>query len=129
MVDPSTIQELVGAFLAQGFSHNEIVNNLCTQVPEMSPGEALSAIKRVYNVWKQSVEELDLNSEDHRNWHVQQRHRLLRESLAEGTVLSQRLALSTLDSLAAMQGLKTTVEHEFTKPLTLTLVPKEESPE
>ena len=126
MVDPATVQQLAGALLAQGYSHTEAVENLCSVVPGLTPGDAHACIKRIYTVWRQTGEELDLNSEDHRNWHVHLRQRLLREAIKDPSAPCQRLALSILDSLATIQGLKNIQERELLKPLTLMLVPKQE---
>lgn len=121
------LQTITGEYLAMGLTNEEILSCL-EEKQQLTPDEAKETLRRVYDSWSSVREALNLQAEDDGNWHQHLRMKLLQKAIANDTVPAQRLALMILDSLAGIQGIRTTIEQVV--PLSIELVerkPKSES--
>jgi len=117
------LHTLVGEYLAAGQTNDEILERL-EKEQELSGEDACSILRGVYDSWTSVREGLNLQTEDNRGWHQYLRMKLLQAAIADVSTPSRRLALSILDSLAALQGI-TTVQSQPV-PLPIQLVEKKE---
>ncbi len=125
-MDASEIQSVIGELLAGGHADNDIIDTIVEE-HEISAEEAYAELRKVYDGWQHTREVLDLNDSNMQDWHVFLRKRILQKSLKEATIPSLKLALSVLDSLAAIQGISTAQGQVM--PLSITLVEKKEDKE
>lgn len=109
----------VGEMLAAGLTNNEILIRL-EEEQQLSPEDANTALRGVYDSWSSVREGLNLQPEDERNWHQYLRLKLLQDAIKITSTPSQRLALQILDSLAAVQGISVMPEQNI--PLQIELV-------
>ena len=101
-MESSTIEDIsrqAGAHLSLGFSHTDVAALLrdefgCTQQ------EAAKAIKHLYSEWSLSAQELALDADDVRNYHVDMRLQLLRKVISSIDPTSVRTSLQILESIA-----------------------------
>ncbi|HDZ62471.1 MAG TPA: hypothetical protein ENH40_04935 [Nitrospirae bacterium] len=124
-MERDTLQEAIGELLAQGNTDEDIITSIMEN-EDVSHEEACNALRSVYNGWQQVREALDLNDVNLQDWHVFLRKHILQTALTASTIPALKLALSVLDSLAAIQGVCS--EQGQAAPLTITLVEKEEKP-
>lgn len=117
-------QELIGEYIAQGFTNGQIVAELCKV--GLTQDQAWDAVKHIYDTWKAETDRVNLQLDDERNWHQFLRMRLLQKALRTESVSAWQLALRILDSLATMQGITTLSTAPI--PLPIMLVEAEEVP-
>ncbi len=117
------IQESIGELLAQGHVDIDIIATLEEEY-QLSNEDACGLLRQVYDSWQHTRDMLDLNENSLQDWHVFLRKQILQKALKDSTTASLRLALSVLDSLAAVQGISTI--QGATVPLQITLVEKKE---
>lgn len=117
-----SLQVKVGELLAKGFTNGEILAAL-QEEDQVTLEIAQTTLRGVFDCWTSVHLGLNIQDEDERNWHHHLRMKLLQKVLGSEETPSLRLALNILDSLAAVQGITTTVEHMV--PLPIFLVPKE----
>ncbi len=125
-MEPDKIQEAVGELLAAGHPDSDIISTL-QEEGGLSHKEACEVLHGIYIGWQHTREELDLQENNLKDWHVFLRKGILQVALRESTISSLKLALSVLDSLATIQGIST--EQGPTLPLSITLVEKKEDKE
>jgi len=119
----SEIQVAIGEWLAMGYTDEQIVNELVLTSTCETEEEAQGVLKSVYNRWQDTKSALDLQSVDILQWHIYMRKKLLQKALETHTLPSIKIALSILDSLAAVEGIST-VEPP-TVPIHITLTERE----
>lgn len=119
-------QILIGEYLALGLTGSEIITNL-QEGEGLTVEDAFQALHSVYASWSEVRNELALQLDDERNWHIYLRMRLLQDALAEKTTPARRLALQILDSLAAIQGIGVIATQPI--PIAIELVEKEDDGE
>lgn len=122
-MEADKVHEIIGELLAEGHLDDDIISTL-EESEGLTNEEACAALHSVYDSWQHTRSVLDLNDDNLKDWHVFLRKHILQNALGTGTVPSLRLALSVLDSLAAIQGISTTQGQSM--PLTITLVEKKE---
>lgn len=124
-MEPDKIHEAIGELLAKGHTDDDIISSL-EEESDLSHEAACKVLRDVYDGWQHTRDALDLNDGNLKDWHVFLRKTILQEALGQSTIPSMKLALSVLDSLAAIQGISTTESQ--TVPLSITLVEKKETP-
>ena len=125
-MDAPEIQSVIGELLAGGHADNDIIDTIVEE-HELSSEKAYAELRKVYDGWQHTREVLDLNDSNMQDWHVFLRKRILQQALGDATIPSLKLALSVLDSLAAIQGISTAQGQVM--PLSITLVEKAEEPD
>lgn len=123
-MEKDNLQEAIGELLAQGNTDEDIITSIMEN-EEASHEEACNALRSVYDGWQQTRDVLELNAANLQDWHVFLRKHILQTALEANTIPALKLALSVLDSLAAIQGV--CAEQGQAAPLTITVVEKKES--
>jgi hypothetical protein len=100
----SELLHLVGECIAKGHATTTIIQQL-VQEKQVSQETAVALVKHCYEGWRLLENSLELSQEDFRRWHINQRHRLLVESLKDRSHQGLKVALQILDSLKALHQL------------------------
>ncbi len=123
-MEPDKIHEIIGELLAKGHTDDDIISTL-EEEDSLSHEEACNVLRDIYDGWQHTRDALDLTEHNLKDWHVFLRKTILQKALSTETIPSLKLALSVLDSLAAIQGIST--EQGPTQPLSITLIEKKET--
>jgi len=104
-LDKVPFGQRIGQLFASGESIHGIAVTL-VQEYECSLEEAHTHIRAVYTSWQETIEKVDIDIIDRKNWHIEMRHALLIKTMDS----NPRAALAILESLAELEQVKKDID-------------------